>query len=82
MRSLRILYGVCGMSRTYLGLRMMLDAFVKLYSGGAVFLLSPAGKCLDNSLKEVTDSFYHILRNYAALVRLVTYAAGNTTLNN
>jgi len=60
----------------------MLDAIVKLYSGGTVFLLSPAGKCLDNSLKEVIASFYHILRNYAALVRLVTYAAGNTTLNN
>jgi len=61
---------------------MMLDAILKLYSGGAVVLLSPAGKCLDNSLKEVIASFYHVLRNYAALVRLVTYAAGNTMLNN
>jgi hypothetical protein len=61
---------------------MMLDAIVKLYSGGAVVLLSPAGKCLGNSLEELIASFYHILRNYAALVRLVTHAAGNTTLNN
>jgi len=82
MRSLPILYGVCGMLRTYLGLRMIRDVIVKLYSGGAVFLLSPARKCLDNRLKEVIASFYHILRNYAALVHLVTYAAGNTTLNN
>ena len=57
---------------------MMPDAIVKLYSGGAVVLLSHAGKCWDNSLKEVIASFCHILRNYAALVRLVKYAAGNT----
>jgi len=61
---------------------MMLDAIVELYYGGAVFLLRPAAKCLDNSLKEVIASFYDILRNYAALLRLVTYAADNTTLNN
>ena len=61
---------------------MMLDAIVKLYSGGAVFLLRRAGKCLNNSLKEVIASFYHILRNYAPLVRLVAYAAGNIALNN
>lgn len=70
------------MIRTYLGLRMRVDAIVKLYSGGAVVLLSPAGRRLDNSLKEMIASLYHILRNYATLVRLVTYAAGNTTLNN
>ena len=68
--------------RTYLGLRMMLEAIVKLYTGGAVILLNPAGKCLDNSLKEVIASFYHFIRNYADLVRLVTYAAGNTTLSS
>ena len=60
----------------------MLDAVVKLYSGETVVVLIPAGKCLDNSLEEVITSFYHILRNYAAVVRFVTYAAGNTTLNN
>jgi hypothetical protein len=61
---------------------MMLEAIVKLYSRRAVVLLSPAGKCLDNSLKEVIASFSHIFGYYAALVRLVTYAAGSTMLNN
>ena len=70
------------MIRTYVGLPMMLDAIVKLYSAGAMVLLSPAGKCLDKSFKKVIASFYDILRNCAALVRLLTYAAGNTTLNN
>lgn len=82
MHSVRIMYGDCRMTRTYLGFLLMLDANLKLYSGGAVVLHSPARKCLDNSLKEMIASFYHILRNYAALVGLVTLAAGNTTLSN
>jgi hypothetical protein len=61
---------------------MMLDAIVKLHYGRAVVILSPVRKFLDNSLKEMIASFYHILQNYAARVGLVTRAAGNTTLNN
>ena len=95
VRNLRIIYGVCGMIRTYLGLRMMPEAIVKLYTGGAVVLLGlqksvwiiQGGSNMTGtdlcvrlyksvpvifeppcSLKEVTASFYHILRNYAALV--------------